>query len=579
MKFINKAHSKSSLPNFANNPSYKTRLSAKINIPLFSLFFAMLFFQSLFFYYAVDKIRENSDSMAMQVSSNVAKTLESDLLNLEHTAELLQERNEVKNLLKSDNFENTNSEEFNIVSNLLNIAFMSNNIVENIVLYNAQGDYTNLRGELSGDIANEIDFISSKQDNSHVYIISQKASYICYVSSISENNNIIGSVAFLINTEKLNTLFDDYNEHNNLIIGLIAGDTVLTCNENEYNNSSFDTIITLQNTYILQTIGHTPFSVFVASDGSEISTIVQFFTALALVIFLVIFLLQYFIYRFLRKSFFTPMIQIMENSKLVGYGSNTLNLTGHEDFDELVERINSMIVRLNEQKDDLYSMQYKMQNSEIEQQKALILSLKKQINSHFTVNTINNIKRLTEIGKAKQAGEICDGLSDLLRYANNADEYINGFEEMHILEHYIDIMTIRYPGAFTVNFEVDDELDDYYLPRMLMQPIVENAITHGLLGVSEGKLKISGKIKSESIEFVISDNGVGIKKEQLKNLNHKLENIENEKISEGLSGIALLNIQKRIFYLFGKDFGMKIYSTKSKGTNIVLTLPIIKQGF
>ncbi|MBP3268175.1 MAG: histidine kinase, partial [Ruminococcus sp.] len=119
--------------------------------------------------------------------------------------------------------------------------------------------------------------------------------------------------------------------------------------------------------------------------------------------------------------------------------------------------------------------------------------LQKQINAHFTVNTLNSLRALINKGDIEAATRICDELSTLLRYANEGDEYISLMDEFYMLEQYIEIMQMRYPEHIDALVEFDDIYEELMIPRMLLQPIVENAIVHGLQK-KDGTLRISASL-------------------------------------------------------------------------------------
>lgn len=147
-----------------------------------------------------------------------------------------------------------------------------------------------------------------------------------------------------------------------------------------------------------------------------------------------------------------------------------------------------------------------------------------------------------------------------------------------MLEEYVEIMQLRYPNLFSVEFDAQEELDNIELPRMLVQPIVENAISHGLLTKQNGRLYISAKRERNYLIFSVKDNGIGIPKERLEKLQKKIQQAPNIVVCEcGIEHIALLNIQKRIYSMFGDSYGITIDSILGEGTKVTLKLPIRKE--
>ncbi len=559
-----------------NNKHFAKALRNRINFSLPMLLFVLVILWGMFFHYTQGYLETYTQRLTMQTADNVLNTLENSFLDLEHSALVLSQDYLIKNMLRENDPLSFHAYSTS-ASQILNTIYQPDGLVDDILIYNNFDNFVKLRGNLGNTAATRIGILlTQNQQSQHVSLAIEGNSYIGYFTNVKNDDEILGEIVFLMNAKQLQTLFRRDIEDSGLIISLIANDNVLACNNDEYINLAYDDMLDISSVYSVREIGATPFSILVVDDGTARNTMVEYFTVSAFITFCAVVIVLLLFYRFLGKNFLTPMLKLMESTNLVGIGKGKLELTGNEDFDMLVDRINFMILRLEEHRDELYEMNYKMQQIEIEKQRSIILSLKKQINSHFTVNTINNIKRLTEIGKPTQAGELCDGLSSLLRYANNVEDYISGFDEMHIIEQFIDIMKIRYLGSFNVHFNIDDELDNFYLPRMLIQPIVENAITHGFVNIKNGHLKISGEYLGDTIVFTVQDNGAGIEKEKLNRLKEKLDNIENEIISDGLSGVALLNIQKRVYLIYGKKYGLNIMSEKNSGTSVSLVLPAKK---
>lgn len=281
--------------------------------------------------------------------------------------------------------------------------------------------------------------------------------------------------------------------------------------------------------------------------------------------------------RFTKRHLWDPLLVVMEDMESLGRPGGALELrkTGSPEFDRLVEQVNLAFSRLREQSTELFEAQYRLQETEIQRQRSLVISLKKQINSHFTVNVLNNIKLLAMQGKTEQAGEMSDGLSFLLRYANAGDEFIDGMEELFILEKYINIMNIRSPGKFTVEVDWDDMLSEISMPRMLVQPLLENAITHGFSSVTQGGIiNLAGAVEGEQVVITVTDNGRGMDEETRFALLKKIHQAELPIWSvSGLSHIALPNIQRRVYSYYGAGYGLSIDSRLGEGTVITLRFP------
>jgi len=305
-----------------------------------------------------------------------------------------------------------------------------------------------------------------------------------------------------------------------------------------------------------------------------------FLAAMIAMTTILLLILSVFLY-FWKKKFFAPLQTVVsEVESFRGGKEEILLLTGMEHFDGLISGINDMVERIEQKEKEIFEVTYSLQDAEIKKQKAFIISLKKQISAHFTVNVLNIIKALSTTGQNEKVGLLCDGLSFLLRYANAGDSFISGMDEFFVLEKYTNIMEIRYPNRFVVEIDMEDYLEELELPRMLLQPIVENSIMHGLAGINDGEkglIHVFSILEADCLKIIVEDNGGGIETDQLTKL---IEDIrcanEEDALAEGLTHVALVNIQRRIVSYFGEEYGILIES--EKGTTVTVRIPVLNRG-
>ena len=240
-----------------------------------------------------------------------------------------------------------------------------------------------------------------------------------------------------------------------------------------------------------------------------------------------------------------------------------------EEFDWLIDKINAMLLNIDKKNTEV-------KTAEIGKQKALVFSLKKQINAHFTINTLNTIRMLVERGELEKAESVSGGLISLIRYAYDEDELINIWEELGVLDNYAYIMNSRYDNKFEIDFDFDDRLMKYLMPRMILQPLLENSIEHGFVGMASGcTLSVKAELENDIVSFIVSDNGRGMRADALSELHDRL-NI----ITEGLRGyenIALLNIKSRLHHYYGTTGHLALHTNDGAGFKVTVSIPAIKE--
>jgi two-component system sensor histidine kinase YesM len=149
-----------------------------------------------------------------------------------------------------------------------------------------------------------------------------------------------------------------------------------------------------------------------------------------------------------------------------------------------------------------------------------------------------------------------------------------------MVEKYIAVMNIRFGGKFMAEYDVDDKLVEYLIPGLMIQPIVENALIHGLQGKDDKALvHICGYVDDNAVYIEIFDNGIGFSPDKLTELQSILEICEaGDYLEPGLSGVALTNIQRRILSWFGNGFGLSVDSVPQEGTTVIIRLPAIRDA-
>lgn len=503
--------------------------------------------------------------------------MENTFYNIEHAAITFGNEEDVKNLLQEDSPVTYHSLAESLKDDLDSI-YQPDGLVDNIIIYDMDGYYYRFRGELGNTSCDRIAILLSQTDQNHLELELTYDTYIAYVSDIYDHDVQIGYLVFLIQTTELVELFENYDEMDYIQVALMANGEIIASNSTDSDTLDISTLKNSSEIYTSKQISYTDFEIIVTTKTNFISRTQEIFILIMMVAILIFLGIIIIFYRLLNKAFFKPMITVIDNVKGVSYenAEHRLTHTGQEDFDKLIDEVNSMLVQLDDNARTMLDMQYQTQNALIEKQQLDIDFLKRQINVHFIVNTIAAIKRLNEIGDNEKAGTMCNSLAHILRYANNAQDYINALEEFYILEMYIDIMKMKYTHSITCIYEMDGDADELMLPRMLLQPLVENAVVHGVALVEKGTIIIKANVIKGELIITIQDNGVGMDMETLEKIRYQLSGAQYQQFSEkGIEHIALINIQRRIVYIFGDEYGLKIDSVKGEGTTVRLNLPVL----
>ena len=218
----------------------------------------------------------------------------------------------------------------------------------------------------------------------------------------------------------------------------------------------------------------------------------------------------------------------------------------------------------------------KVRREETELRKTELKALQAQINPHFLYNTLDSIQWMCERGATEEASKMVSALARLFRISiSRGHELITIKDEINHVRNYLIIQSFRYRSQFTYSFEVDESLEEYLCNKITLQPLVENAIYHGIDRlVDEGEIKITVKQAEDNendILMTVADNGVGMSEEQCAKI------LSKERSDS--SGIGVKNVNDRLKIYFGEGYGLTIKSELDAGTEITARIPkIIKEG-
>ncbi len=275
------------------------------------------------------------------------------------------------------------------------------------------------------------------------------------------------------------------------------------------------------------------------------------------------------------RSIGKPLSDMKELSTQIADG-NLDARTQVPDVDELIPLANNMNL-MAEQINVLIQKNIEEQQNI---QKAEMKALQAQITPHFLYNTFDTIIWLAEEEKTDEVVKITKAFSEFLRISlSRGHEWITIAQELEHIRNYLTIQKIRYADILNYDIEVDEEILNYKIIKLVLQPLVENAIYHGIKNKrGRGNLKVTADFTDQtksSIIFTVSDDGAGFTKERLEDVNRELENasLNAEKLS---SVYGLYNVNKKLkLYYENKTQGLVIESEKKKGSKISFVIPCI----
>ncbi|MCH3919073.1 MAG: sensor histidine kinase [Sphaerochaeta sp.] len=240
-------------------------------------------------------------------------------------------------------------------------------------------------------------------------------------------------------------------------------------------------------------------------------------------------------------------------------------------YNTMMEEIKDLVAQLNEKIEDLKEEEARVQWEEKQRERAEFNALQAQINPHFLYNTLNSISWLAMEHKSEEAAMLATSLGRFYQISlSNGREFITVGEELDHVMHYLTIQGNRFKDVLSSAIQVPEEMKAYSILKILLQPLVENAITHGIKPLGrQGHVVVAGSEMNDQLEFRVMDDGVGISAEQLEVINAHLE----AGLADGSQGYGMFNVNARIKLTYGSAFGVRLESTVGAGTIAIVRIP------
>lgn len=264
--------------------------------------------------------------------------------------------------------------------------------------------------------------------------------------------------------------------------------------------------------------------------------------------------------------------KLIKMKKLVGNVKKgnldiVINVGGTDEVADLAEGFNSMVARLKFLIEKVY-------NENLLRKEAELNLLQSQINPHFLYNTLGSIKSLARDEGAEKAADMLQSLSNVFRYnMGKGKSIVTVGEELENIRNYLALQQYRFDDRIKINYDIDDEILDEKILSMTLQPVVENSIIHGFEPKQgAGLLQIKGRYVNGFTKIYIVDDGVGLSVEKEQEINAALSNTPQFIEDQDSRRVGIYNVNSRLQYKFGNQYGLKIYKNAENGVTVEIVL-------
>ena len=292
---------------------------------------------------------------------------------------------------------------------------------------------------------------------------------------------------------------------------------------------------------------------------------IRFSLVVSAVILMVIIFLSYYI----PLSITRPIRKLSGVTEQVAKGNLDVRsqVRSGVEINMLSDSLNTMIDKINELLKQVTEEQVRLRKAEFE-------LLQSQINPHFLYNTLDAIIWLAESGEEKKVVDMVGSLSEFFRTSlNRGEDMVTIKKELQHVRSYLEIQQMRYQDILRYEIQVPEELHKYLIPKITIQPLVENALYHGIKNKrGRGQIVISGEKEADYFVIRVEDNGIGVKPERLAQVNDGIRN----KVLTGKDIYGLYNVNERIRLNFGEKYGISIDSVYGTCTIVSLKLPYVE---
>lgn len=307
--------------------------------------------------------------------------------------------------------------------------------------------------------------------------------------------------------------------------------------------------------------------VSIEKDIEEVNKTRNIFWVSFICIVLILIILSDKIVDMILKQFYA----IMKTIRQVQKGNLAIRVPdcGNDEIGELGQQINEMLNQISRLMDDNIKREVLVKDSEIR-------ALQNQINAHFIYNVLESIKMMAELQEEFDISDAVTSLGKLLRYSMKwVSKNVTVGEEIDYIRNYLALINLRFDYEIYLSLNIPEKIYHQEIPKMSLQPIIENAIYHGIEDIAEDtNIYMKGTLYEGYCTIEITDSGRGMSEEEVRKLQQKIDGEIETKGSSG-NGIGLKNVQDRIKISFGNDYGISIASKIGCYTKVIVKIPLI----
>lgn len=536
-------------------------------------------------------IQEKTNTYTTDLLTEVSKNIEFKMKEIKRLYYSLFTNKEIRDALKKANTGFTSQaahiDEMNTIRKLLDGTIVDNDDVDAISLFALNKEVFTSGKVINFDDIDPHDWNIMKMNEGNLVWMNTNPSQLMITTGSSifdvDNLNRIGYFVLHFKEEALYSIFEQTKLNNEGEMYIInQNGRIISHSDKSLINSSVkypylarvlqgpekdqmsETMGGINYIITYHSIGNTDWKIVSVIPDAKYSSTSIMLKNWMFVIFIICIVMALVLSYFVSNSISKPIRQLSAMMKDVErdrfdihFNYNSRNEIGilSRNFNRMLERINHLIIEVYQE--------------ELLKQQSQLKYLMFQINPHFLFNTLETMNWLARMKGVPEVGELSKALGDLMREGIKGKEFIPLDKEIDNLNKYIYIQKYRYGDKFDVSINMDAKALSILVPRFILQPLVENAIIHGMeTKIDKGHIDISGFTEENKLMILIKDNGNGIKAARLEQIRSNL----TQSLDDTSLGIGLLNVHQRIQLYYGSAYGLSVDSLVGHGTEITLAI-------
>lgn len=405
-------------------------------------------------------------------------------------------------------------------------------------------------------------------------------SYKTGIRNINKTDQIIGDLYLDIHLEYFIRQIRSYSNNYDNVYIMDQNRNIIYIKENvetgfNINEIQIDTtqpsVVEVETGYIIvQPIENAKWIVATFIDNGYLWQQSKFVLRFFLLFFLISIIISLFITSRVLNKMIQPISQLTTTMENIKYDTLEvdLDIRTNDEIELLSIRFKEMLYEINQSVQALIRKEQETKEMEFD----ILLS---QINPHYLYNVLNTVVYLATMNKNKEVVTVVNAMINSLQETLKVGEnqiFTNLEAELDFVKNYVTIQSYRFPDIFEVVINCDESLNDTIIPKTIIQPLVENALLHGIIPSEEkGLIRIDVDVKDDVLIIIVKDTGIGVDLNKINTLLSEYQGSENDR--DGKKHIGIKNIHDRILYLYGKPYGLQIKNNTDKGASFIITLP------